>query len=444
MKTKRIRRNRNKSKKRGGAFNNRPLQLRRNKITQRREQGLTMAEILETIREEDPNYAIEKLERIRTKLECKINPNLNKCNPHLPPPPPRFSNLPPPPPIKLANLTLPQLLPQLLNNDNQQNPDSATTHQSITIYQGPKPPMTPVTPRSIKYKPIQEYESFHAAFKAGYMDGTDDYVNCKPMIISNLWPNFEGCDVETMIVQNLNIGQKVDRIGYDTGGYLAIMNETPDTYMKRAMKDYSPTWPCYKQYNNMIDKGQFNYHQYQVLKQTPVLMCTAVKPSWIDEMHKGRLITDSDLSLYTGATQCIFLIEDDGKDREFMDRYGTIRDETFYNNILSERPQRVLLDRPFRRFIKDTVDPQPRKEGFPIIPDPTIKIDGDPAADFPNKDTSTLHMYTHSPTDKSYMVFTVRGLLDAGIIKEIPVTKYPEFIDDPDKNLRGNPARILP
>ena len=52
MKTKRIRRNRNKSKKRGGAFNNRPLQLRRNKITQRREQGLTMAEILETIREE--------------------------------------------------------------------------------------------------------------------------------------------------------------------------------------------------------------------------------------------------------------------------------------------------------------------------------------------------------------------------------------------------------
>jgi hypothetical protein len=230
---------------------------------------------------------------------------------------------------------------------------------------------------------------------------------CSPMTSSTFWPDDEGCQVDTMVIKKIKPGAIIDRIGLDTGGYFARMDVSgkPYTYLKRSMKTYSSTRACKYEYDSSISNKTFNYNKYVVNDSAAgvnVLECNALFPEWINILVQKKHILEEDKHLYTGARQIIFLLSVDD-DVELLKRwYGDWTDENdLHKKILDDRPQKILLDKPWTRFTPH--------------------------------DQSSIHIYNKD--GKKWMVFTARGLITAGYITQISDGIYPEFIEPHKENI---------
>ena len=296
-----------------------------------------------------------------------------------------------------------------INNLAQQTPDAVLSPHPIIDILTPRPPSP--TPRTQTQQRVGPYKT------------------CEQITSSTFWPNHEGCDIGSMKLTTIQPGDIIDRIGFETGGYFAKMDEygKPYSYLKRSMKTYSATNVCMETYLNSIDTGKFNYHQYQLTEKARginVLECNALFPEWIEKLVAQGQISEENKALYTGAKQIIFLIPDEvlfgwyGKQTSKTgpaNRRNAKQIEKDYNDaILNDRPQKVLLDYPWTRFEKD-------KDGNDTqIVSPT--------------DKSSIHLYTDEQ-GKAWKVFTVKGLINSGFIDEISITAYPSFIEPGKESL---------
>jgi len=302
-------------------------------------------------------------------------------------------------------------------------------------------------------------------------DATPDIPNidkCLTMTDNTAWPSNEGCKYSPILLTFDMYGTdniKVDRFGPPTGGFCGInyyntryleddVESIPDEitpYMNRAIKEFAPFEVCKDDYYikmmRMFEaQGTRMYNQYIVNPEykgiIQVFQCKAGRTFWMEQNIK-RVLGDkvrgkNDYKIdefLCGANQCTFAVpkcyEKDllqmwypgYEDWEY--EQDTKRINTFYGpNVLKA----MLKDRPQQKIlIKNHWTSGPRPDGETPYEDPSA----DPKQEY-GMDTSKLHLVKYSIEEdpEYYLVFTLQGLLELGILKELPVEEIviPPFI----------------
>ena len=322
---------------------------------------------------------------------------------------------------------------------------------------------------------IQESISPTVVLKRSLSDadtGTTQSDLCLTMTDSTAWPSNEGCKYSPILLtfdMNGTDNIKVDRFGPNTGGFCGInyyntryleddVESIPDEitpYMNRAIKEFAPFEVCKDDYYikmMAMFEGNRMYNQYIVNPEyngiIQVFQCRAGRTFWMEQNikrvlgDKVRGENDYKIDEYLcGANQCTFVIpkcyEKDlfkmwypgHDDWEYEQNPNNI--ETFYGpNVLND----MLKDRPQRILIKNHWTVGPRPDGETPYEDPSA----DPKQEY-GKDTSKLHLVKYSIEEdpEYYLVFTIYGLLELGILVELPVEEIviPPFIHPAGEDL---------
>ena len=274
---------------------------------------------------------------------------------------------------------------------------------------------------------------------------------CLEMTTSTEWPINEGCkEPPRLLIIDTSKGDtiNIDRFGEPTGGFCGItklecddvngqrINITSNIipYMNRAIKQYSPFRVCQLEYEQKMKDGKFIYNQYELNPKYKgminIIYGVAGSTFWLEKVaKKNKHITKKTIETYfSGASQCTFVVPLDQENEIFskwyndgkplsIDDLDAIRrqdnDNHIYNQILNDRPQRLLLDRPWTRFVKSP-------DGSDLVENGKLVVQPK------HLDKSCTHITEYEGV--KYNTFTIHGLTQCNILNRVTVKKTPPFI----------------
>ena len=330
----------------------------------------------------------------------------------------------------LTPLQLPQsstgeeLPPELMRRQSSAifaaTPITSRTHGSQMYSENPdaeKPHLIPDSPISEERVPGLD-RSYSTEKRTREARPTE----CVPMTGRAAWPKNEGCLGQKSLYTLNNVKyMHLDRFGDFNGGFCGGITVLSDnfgfngsitSYMKRGLKTFAPFKVCVEQYQDKMLSGAFIYNQFIINEKynasrygnIHMLHCTSGPTFWLNEMvKKGTFSHEEMIKFFTGANQCTFLVPKDKEIEIFKHFYGDKGDEAAYlDAIVSDYPQRLLLQYPWTRKIQDGR-----------------------VVDVGN---CVPHMTRHEEVD--YYTFTIQGLIEIGMITVVQMPLPPPFIDE--------------
>lgn len=275
---------------------------------------------------------------------------------------------------------------------------------------------------------------------------------CLEMTSSTEWPINEGCkEPPRLLILDTSKGDSIhiDRFGEPTGGFCGITKlECDDVngerisipsniipYMNRAIKQYSPFRVCQEEYEQKMKDGKFIYNQYELNPRYKglinIIYGVAGSTFWLEKVaRREKHIKKGTIDTYfSGASQCTFVIPLEQENQILSEWYNggqpltaeeldAIRrqdkDNHIYNQILNDRPQKLLLDRPWTRFVK-------APDGSDLIENGKLTVQTKPGVD-----KSCTHLTEYEGV--KYNTFTIHGLTQCNILHRVSPKKMPPFI----------------